>query len=74
MMALDQLHDQNSRTIKSSVASNLANRADCSAFIWWEICGAKILMGVKTHLDLKLKMVTIILKIHEALLVNFTVS
>ena len=74
MMALDQLHDQNSRTIKSSVASNLANRADSSAFVWWEICGAKILMGVKTQLDLKLKIVTIILKIHEALLVNFTVT
>ena len=74
MMALDQLHDQNSWTIKSSVASNLANRGDSSAFIRWEICGAKILMGVKTHLDLKLKIVAIILKTHEAFLVNFTVS
>ena len=42
MMAFDQLHEQNNRTIKSSMASNFANRADDSTLIWWETCGAEI--------------------------------
>ena len=42
MTALDQLHEQNNRTIKISMASNFANRADDSALIQWEICGVKI--------------------------------
>ena len=41
-MALDQLHEQNNRTIKSSVASSFANRADDSALIRWETCGAEL--------------------------------
>ena len=42
MMALDQLYEQNNRTIKSLMASNFANRADDSALIRWETCGAEI--------------------------------
>ena len=41
-MALDQLHEQNNRTIKSSEASSFANRADDSALIRWETCGAEL--------------------------------
>ena len=41
-MALDQLHKQNNRTIKSSVTSTFANRADDSALIRWETCGAEL--------------------------------
>ena len=41
-MALDQLNEQNNRTIKSSVPSSLANRADDSALIRWETCGAEL--------------------------------
>ena len=42
MMALDQLHEQNNRTIKTSVASNFANRADDLALIRWETRGVEI--------------------------------
>ena len=42
MMALDQLHEQNNRTIKTSVASNFANRADDLALIRWETCRVEI--------------------------------
>ena len=41
-MALDQLQKQNNRTIKSSVTSTFANRADDSALIRWETCGAEL--------------------------------
>ena len=41
-MALDQLHEQNNQTIKSSMASNFANRVGDLSLIWWETCGAKI--------------------------------
>ena len=40
--ALDQLHEQNNRKIKSSVTSSFTNRADDSALIRWETCGAKL--------------------------------
>ena len=42
MMALDQLHEQNNRTIKGLMASNFANRVDDLALIRWETCGAEI--------------------------------
>ena len=41
-MSLDQLHEQNNRTINSSVASSFANRADDSTLIRWETCGAEL--------------------------------
>ena len=41
-MALDQLHEQNNRTVKSSMASNFANRVGDLSLIRWETCGAKI--------------------------------
>ena len=41
-MALDQLHEQNNRTIESSVASSFANRADDSDLTRWETCGAEL--------------------------------
>ena len=40
--ALDQLHEQNNRKIKSSVTSSFTNRADDSALIRWETCGAEL--------------------------------
>ena len=43
MMASDQLHEENNWTIKSSVASSFANRADDSALIRWETCSAEAL-------------------------------
>ena len=51
MMWLDQLHEQNNRTIKSSVASNFANRVDDSALIWWETCDAEISRIIKEFED-----------------------
>ena len=42
-MALDQVHEQNNRTIKASGgATNLVNKADDSALIRWETCGPDI--------------------------------
>ena len=42
MIALDQLHQQNNRTIKSSIANKFANKADDSVFFRWETCSAEI--------------------------------
>ena len=42
MMSLDQLHEQNNRAIKSSVAINFANRTDDLALIRWDTCGEEI--------------------------------
>ena len=42
MMSLDQLHEQNNWTIKSSVTSIFVNKADYSAFVWWETCGLEV--------------------------------
>ena len=43
-MALDQVHEQNNRVIKSSCggAINYVNQADDSALIRWETCGPDI--------------------------------
>ena len=42
MMSLDQLHEQNNRAIKSSVAINFANRTNDLALIRWDTCGEEI--------------------------------
>ena len=42
-MALDQLHEQNSKYIKSvSGATCLINRQDDSALVRWELCGTEL--------------------------------
>ena len=42
-MALDQLHEQNNKYIKSvSGATSLINRQDDSALVRWELCGPEI--------------------------------
>ena len=74
-MALDQIHEQNIWTIKSSTESSFANRVNDSAFFGgrhtvWKF--DKLLMSLKIHLDLKLKIVIAIMKIPQALLVNST--
>ena len=42
MMTWNQIHDQINWIITSSLASSFVNRADDSALIWWERCGAEI--------------------------------
>ena len=74
-MALDQIHEQNNWTIKSSTESSFPNRVDDSVFFGgrhmvWKF--DKLLMSLKIHLDLKLKIVIAIMKIPQALLVNST--
>ena len=42
-MTLDQVHDQNNRTIKScGGATDLANKFEESALIRWETCGPEV--------------------------------
>ena len=42
-MALDQLHEQNNKYVKSvSVATFLINRQDDSALVRWELCGLEL--------------------------------
>ena len=42
-MALDQLHEQNSKYIKSvSGATSLINRQNDSALVRWELCGPEL--------------------------------
>ena len=42
-MALDQVHKQNNRTIKScGGTTHFVNKAEESALIWWEMCGPEV--------------------------------
>ena len=54
-MALDQLHEQNNKYVKSvSGATSLVNRQDESALVRWELCGPelwRILRGYEKQFD-----------------------
>ena len=51
-MALDQVHEQNNRTIKAfGGAVNFMNRSDDSALIRWETCGPDIARSVNEFED-----------------------
>ena len=68
-MTLDQLQEQNNWTITSAVASTTQLLFSGKHAVG-KLHG--FLMSLKTHLDLKLKIVTVIMKIPQALLINST--
>ena len=54
-MGLDRIHEQNNKVIKGAGgASDLLNKEDDSALLWWEVCSpelARVLLEFEDCLD-----------------------